>query len=140
MRTHFLSAGIISFIFTALAFTFTDGDKWLAPQEAKKLRNPLKPISSTISDGRYLFRQNCKACHGMLGKGDGPVAVTLKKRCADLSSASVQQQTDGELYYKISIGRVEMPGFKEILESEDRWALVHYIRTLGVTQSSGGGS
>ena len=140
MRTHFLIAGIISSLFAALAFTFADGDRWQAPEEAKKLKNPLQPISSIISDGRYLFRQNCKACHGSLGKGDGPVAVTLQKKVADLSSVSVQQQTYGELYYKISIGRVEMPSFKGILESQERWALVHYIRTLGEMPSSDGGS
>lgn len=140
MRTHFLYAVITSAIFAALSFTFSDGERWLAPEEAKKLRNPLQPVSSTIADGRYLFRQNCKSCHGAFGKGDGPVAVTLKKHPADLSATAVQQQTDGELYYKISIGRGEMPGFREILRPDERWSLVHYIHTLKELPASNGGS
>jgi len=49
----------------------------------------------------------------------------------DMSAASVQGQSDGELYYKISEGRDEMPSFKKkIPEAEDIWSVVNYIRTL----------
>lgn len=113
-----------------VAFRISDGERWKAPEEAKKLQSPLKPSSGVIADGKFLFKQNCKACHGAGGKGDGEVSKTLKARCADLTSVMVQQQTDGELYYKLSAGRVEMPGFKDLLTSQERWSLIHYIRTL----------
>lgn len=35
--------------------------------------------------GSDLFRNYCKVCHGEEGKGDGPLATSLKKRPADLS-------------------------------------------------------
>ena len=35
--------------------------------------------------GPDLFRAHCAACHGSDGKGDGPVAPTLKSKPADLT-------------------------------------------------------
>jgi mono/diheme cytochrome c family protein len=122
--------------FTALlAFRFSD-DRWKAPEDAKKLTNPLKASSGVVMDGKYLFKLNCKGCHGSFGQGDGPLAKTLKARTADLTSDDVQDQTDGELYYKLSVGRAEMPAFKDILKPEERWSLIHYIRTLNAERES----
>jgi mono/diheme cytochrome c family protein len=42
----------------------------------------------------------------------------------------VQDQADGELFWKISEGRGAMVGWKLIISEEDRWHLVNYIRTL----------
>jgi len=130
MRRFILPLILLSGLIGTLSFRFSDGERWKAPEDARKLTSPLKAGSQVIADGKYLFKQNCKSCHGQSGKGDGPVAKTLKVKCADLTSDLVQQQTDGELYYKLSIGRAEMPGFREILTSQERWSLVHYLRTL----------
>lgn len=43
--------------------------------------------------------------HGKKGKGDGSSAMKIEKTVADLSSDYVQNQTDGELFGKISEGR-----------------------------------
>ncbi len=126
---------LISGFTILLAFRPTD-DRWKAPEEAKKLTNPVKATNAVITDGKYLFKLNCQSCHGSLGQGDGPMAKTLKARCADLTSDDVQDQTDGEIYYKLSVGRVEMPGFKDILKSEERWSLIHYIRSLNAGEKS----
>jgi mono/diheme cytochrome c family protein len=36
-------------------------------------------------DGAALYRTYCASCHGVAGRGDGPVAGTLKRRPADLT-------------------------------------------------------
>ncbi|MNH45152.1 hypothetical protein D3C79_1075220 [compost metagenome] len=49
----------------------------------------------------------------------------------DLTTAAVQKQSDGALYYKVSEGREEMPSFKKkIPDSEDLWSIVNYMRTF----------
>ena len=40
------------------------------------------------------------------------------------------QETDGELFWKISEGKTPMPGFGKEFSETDRWLLVNYIRTL----------
>lgn len=44
---------------------------------------PAKPTSS--SDGAQMFSSYCAPCHGKAGKGDGPAAVALKVKPADLT-------------------------------------------------------
>jgi mono/diheme cytochrome c family protein len=48
-----------------------------APKSYERLIYPLK--------GPDLFRVHCAPCHGLDGKGDGPVASTLKAKPADLT-------------------------------------------------------
>jgi mono/diheme cytochrome c family protein len=46
-------------------------------------REAAKPTSS--ADGGEMFRSYCAACHGKLGRGDGPAAASLKTKPADLT-------------------------------------------------------
>ncbi|HJU10353.1 MAG TPA: cytochrome c [Candidatus Binataceae bacterium] len=41
--------------------------------------------SGIITSGKLDFRRYCAQCHGMDGKGDGPVAAALKKKPANLT-------------------------------------------------------
>ncbi|MDT8347182.1 MAG: cytochrome c, partial [Flavobacteriaceae bacterium] len=74
--------------------------------------------------------ETCVLCHGNNGKGDGPGGKTLKPKPADLTSKSVQAQTDGEIFWKITKGRGAMAQWEHIIDEKDRWNLVNYIRTL----------
>ena len=47
----------------------------------------------TSVEGRDTFREYCAACHGVGGRGDGPVAVILKKRPADLTTIKKRKRT-----------------------------------------------
>ena len=70
------------------------------------------------------------ACHGTKGKGDGAGGKSLNPKPANLASKEVQQQTDGEIFWKISNGRNAMIKWGPIIKESDRWHLVNYIRTL----------
>src|SRR5215211_6732976 len=39
-----------------------------------------------VKSGEKLFNQHCISCHGIDGKGDGPVSVSLKVPPADLTA------------------------------------------------------
>ncbi len=102
--------------------------EWKAPASAKATKNPVDKVAG-VKLGEALFRENCVICHGKAGKGDGEAAAAMKPRPKSLVDKTVQAQTDGELFWKISEGRDAMPGWKSISEKE-RWSLVHYIRAL----------
>lgn len=104
---------------------------WVVPDADKNKVNPIKPDASSISDGKELWVKHCQSCHGKTGKGDGTKAAELKTEPGNFTKADVQSQTDGSLYYKISKGRDDMPGFKKkIPENDDIWSIVNFIRTL----------
>lgn len=101
---------------------------WVAPAEAKAMKNPFK--GKGIGNAQKTAQTNCGPCHGPAGKGDGPAAAALPPpKPADWTSAAVQKETDGELFWKISNGRGSMPPWKHLPEKE-RWELINYIRTL----------
>jgi len=102
---------------------------WVAPASEKEKQNPLPNDKKVIEQGQKIAKVNCVSCHGAGGKGDGAAAVALNPKPADWTSARVQDETDGELFWKVSNGRGAMPPWKHLPEN-DRWALIRYIRSL----------
>ena len=102
---------------------------WVAPESEKAKKNPLPNDKKVLEQGEKVAKINCASCHGAKGKGDGAAAVALNPKPADWTSGHVQQETDGELFWKISNGRGPMPPWKHLSEN-DRWAVIHYIRSL----------
>jgi mono/diheme cytochrome c family protein len=46
-------------------------------------QSPMRPV-----DGVTIFRNNCAACHGTEGRGNGPVSKALKRDVPDLTTLS----------------------------------------------------
>jgi mono/diheme cytochrome c family protein len=104
---------------------------WVAPDEAKKVKNPFPPTPETLADAEQLFTDNCVLCHGEKGEGDGPGAKTIKVKPANFTDAKLMAaETDGSLFWKMSNGRGPMPSWKDTLSDKERWELVGYIRKL----------
>lgn len=102
---------------------------WKAPTEAKAKENPLKGNKQAMEKGKKLFASNCAMCHGNTGKGDGPLAASLDPKPANLSDVA-KNESDGELFWKISNGKLPMPSFQKTIKEKDRWAVVAYIKSL----------
>lgn len=118
-----LSLGIYSFITNYQ-------EKWVVPNEYKTMKNPTDP-KADLSIGKSLYSKHCQSCHGKEGYGDGPKAKEQKGDLGDFSAVEYQAQSDGEMFYKSTFGRNDMPEFKKKLpDDEDRWLIVNYIRTL----------
>ncbi|KAA3642960.1 MAG: hypothetical protein DWQ07_20775 [Chloroflexi bacterium] len=95
--------------------------------------NPVAPNLDSIAEGEILFQENCLACHGITGAGDGPVGVSLNPSPADLSIHTAPGvHPDGQLFAWISEGfpGSVMPAFQDDLSEQERWHLVNYIRTF----------
>lgn len=103
--------------------------KWQAPPAEKAKKNPVPRTAESVATGKKLAEQSCAPCHGAGGKGDGPAAATLQPKPADWTSKVVQDQSDGELFWKITTGNPPMPPWQSLPE-KDRWHLVNFIRSL----------
>lgn len=115
---------------TSMAQEKPKGKPWNAPESAVKMKNPVKSDDGSLKEGKELWSQHCKSCHGAKGKGDGPKSEKIDISCGDFSSAEFTKLSDGELYWKTTEGRKPMPSFKEELSDNERWTLVNYMRTL----------
>lgn len=117
-------------LLTAFSFT-TIQEPWEVPAKYKKMENPTKASKDDMDIAKQLYEKHCKSCHGKAGLGDGPKAKELDTPSGDFSKASFQSQSDGEIFYKTTFGRDDMPAFDKKVPSEnDRWLLVHYMRTM----------
>jgi high-affinity iron transporter len=97
-----------------------------APSKAPDLR-----VAST------LFRENCAACHGVTGLGDGPQAAALQPRPSNLHDRSrSDQQSVFSLYNSITLGvpGTAMPSFSSLKDNE-RWALAFFAATLAASDA-----
>jgi len=124
-----IAAGIICLSFTAS--NLHQQKPWPVPDNFKKMKSAVAADAASIAEGKELWNTHCKSCHGAKGLGDGSKAAQLKTEPGDFSKPVVQSQTDGELFYKLSEGREDMPAFKKkIPEADERWSLVNFIKTL----------
>jgi mono/diheme cytochrome c family protein len=126
--------GIAIMFMAVVMMSFVQQGKkpWSVPDSYQKMKNP-QAVSNAemVNLGKTLYAKHCKACHGNFGKGDGPKAKSMKTPLDDFSTAAFQGQKDGVIYYQSYVGRDEMPNFeKKIIDEEERWAIVTYIRTL----------
>lgn len=100
-----------------------------APASADALANPVKGDAAATAAGQKLYKQQCAACHGDKGKGDGAAAAALSKAPANHTSAEVQKLSDGALFWMLTNGNSPMPAYKYMTEAQ-RWSLINFIRTL----------
>jgi mono/diheme cytochrome c family protein len=112
---------------------------------------PAAAAAVTVESGDWLFKTYCASCHGPSGKGDGPLASSLRVAPADLTGLARRNKGkfDAEQVRKTIDGRQrvsphgssDMPvwgdAFKNSAEgySEDRVkarvkALVDYLETI----------
>jgi mono/diheme cytochrome c family protein len=95
--------------------------------------NPLPATRENIQAGHQAFSHYCLVCHGLDGQNTGvPFADRMSPPVPPLSSPDVQAYTDGQLRWIISNGIYPsgMPASKGILNDEEIWTIVHYIRHL----------
>ncbi len=106
-------------------------DDWDVPDKYKKMENPVTDEDEAMEIGAELYAKHCKSCHGKTGLGDGPKAAELDTPSGDFTTSEFQGQSDGELFYKTTNGRDDMPSFeKKIKDEEERWMVVTYLRSL----------
>ena len=114
------------------AWADDDNSPWVAPDEARKVENPIKPTPETLAEAAHLYKLNCAGCHGLKGDGNGAAASGLPKKPANFTEAKMMSEaTDGELFWKITTGRPPMPTWQSLPEAQ-RWELVNYLRTFSV--------
>ncbi|MGD0201827.1 MAG: cytochrome c [Bryobacteraceae bacterium] len=97
----------------------------------RDLRNPVPATASSLAYGGRLFDIYCAPCHGVSGRGDGPVAAKIVKP-ADLTAPKYISARDGFFYYVMRYGSGLMPAAYESVSADERWFVIHHIRALQV--------
>lgn len=104
---------------------------FLEPAYATNFYAPAEPYSAaSVARGSALYSENCVSCHGLSGRGDGPAAVGLRIRPANLTERHLFAHSPADLFRWVSRGRANgaMPGFAAALTPGQRWDVISFIR------------
>lgn len=105
---------------------------------AKGMENPVPVSLEAFQTGKKYYNVHCRVCHGTVGSGDGLATVVRNPQKGmpippELYSEKIMSEwSDGELFHVITMGQGQMPGYATRIDPEHRWAIVHYVRALGV--------
>lgn len=106
----------------------TAAHEWMAPRDAAAVANPIAADAQSTARGEELFLDYCAACHGRDGGGLPAQKAGLKKDTPNLPQR-LKTHSDGDFYWKIRQGREEMPSFAEVLEQDEIWDIINFIKT-----------
>jgi mono/diheme cytochrome c family protein len=100
----------------------------------------LKP--ETMARGQERYGIYCSPCHGQTGEGDGMIAKRAMSLQVDqnvpgswvapkdLTTEDLRFTPVGALFDSITNGKNNMPAYGPQITTEDRWAIVMYMRAL----------
>ncbi|MFP5213980.1 MAG: c-type cytochrome [Acidobacteriota bacterium] len=107
----------------------------LAASNPLDLKNPYVSDSQSAEKGAYRYRLYCAQCHGVDADGRGTVGQSFAPLPTNLKRPEVQEQSDGELFYKISLGFERHPPLAHTVNPEFRWHIINYLRSLAPSRS-----
>ncbi len=112
------------------AIPVSGGLQVLRETDPETLKNPLPFNEATVERGRVAYFRYCAQCHGKKADGNGTVGQSFAPLPSNLASAEVQEHSDGLLFVRLSLGFKRQPPLAATVAEEDRWAVIHYIRSL----------
>jgi mono/diheme cytochrome c family protein len=129
-----------------VAYIKTFSPRWQKEKPGEPIKIPSEPpiTIASISHGKSLYvKLECWKCHGPQGKGDGPTAATLTDsldnpiRPYDFASGQNDSRfkcgsTNEDVYriFMTGMDGTPMPSYAELIQPNDAWDLVHFLRTL----------
>lgn len=135
-----------------LAYIKTFSERWKSEKPGDALKIPPEtPVNiESIKHGHELFQKlECWKCHGQQGRGDGPSASTLTDSkdqpirpynfAMGRDDSRFKCGSENQDLYRIFMTGVDgtpMPSFADVIQPNDAWDLVHYLRTLQTERHS----
>ncbi|MEE9439629.1 MAG: cytochrome c [Saprospiraceae bacterium] len=114
------------------AYSDTEEDRSRAMVEL--VNNPLPITASGLKEGKELYNLYCSTCHGPKGDGNGYL-VRDDGGVYPVSPANFMLDehitaSNGRFYHAIMHGKNMMGGYADKVTYNERWNIIHYIRSL----------
>jgi mono/diheme cytochrome c family protein len=98
------------------------------------LKNPIPISAKGLERGKELYNTFCGICHGEKANGlgylyEGPNAK-YPAAPANFLKEELVKSSNGRYYHAIMHGKNVMGGYSDKISYEERWQVIHYIRSL----------
>ena len=93
----------------------------------------IAPTNENVAEGERLYNIYCWHCHGKKGKNDGPIFKDKKMPAPswpNYKSDYIKELPNGKAYHTITYGKGLMGSHAFMLDPEERWKVIHYVKSL----------
>ncbi len=95
---------------------------------------PVEVTREMVLRGKDRYEVFCTPCHGGTGAGDGLVISRGYVPPQTYHQDRLRDVEDGYIYDVVANGIRNMPAYRRQIPTEDRWAIVAYVRALQRSQ------
>ncbi|MEY4927175.1 MAG: hypothetical protein RI894_1611 [Bacteroidota bacterium] len=117
-----------------VVYNFPAGDEGRTLAMAAITSNPFPATKSGVAKGKDLYTINCAICHGEKADGNGYLwregEGPYPNKPANLLDPEIAGSSEGRFYHAIMRGKGVMGSYADKLSFEERWNVIHYIRSL----------
>ena len=115
-------------------------EKWIArkslhatiARQAPTTPNPVALSDENLVAGIKLYAADCAVCHGAADAKPSHIAHGLYQKAPQLAKHGVEDDEDGENYWKIyhGIRMTGMPAFRESLSEDEMWKIALFLKHM----------
>jgi len=93
------------------------------------------PVSQQVLErGQERFNVYCTPCHSRVGNGEGMIVMRGYRPAGNFHTARMMSAPLGHFFYVMTNGYGAMPEYASQIPTQDRWAIVAYIKALQLSQ------
>jgi hypothetical protein len=102
---------------------------------SKQIISPITTLDTVEKvESERLFLVNCAICHGPKLDGNGPLykdgsGPFVAKPAALVGDPKYAAMPEGQMFYSVTYGRVNMGSYASQLNSRQRWMVINYIKS-----------
>ncbi len=121
-------------------YEYADSEEERARATAELIKNPYPITTSGLATGKELYNTFCGICHGEKGDGAGYLVRddggVYPVQPANFLLEEFLNASNGRYYHSIMHGKNLMGSYKDKISYEERWQVIHYIRSLQAKEKS----
>ncbi len=125
--------GIYTPVNGSVPYYYADTEEERARANKDMVMNPFPITKAGLAKGKELYLIYCGICHGEKGAGNGYLVRDGGKypaQPANLMQDTFLNSNNGRIYHAIMYGKNVMGSYADKLSYEERWQVIHFIRSL----------
>ena len=131
----------------SVPYYYGDNDDERLRAQNEIIKNPLHITEKGLAEGKDLYKINCGICHGDKGDGAGYLvrdadpakgitAGAYPVAPANFLNDEFMAASNGRFYHAIMHGKNLMGAYSDKLSYNERWNVIHYVRSLQAKSQS----
>lgn len=120
----------------SVPYYYEDTEEERLRATAELIDNPFPITADGLERGKELYGYFCGICHGEAGNGMGYLVsddnpnLAYPAQPANLINEEFTAASNGRFYHALIYGKNVMGGYSDKISYEERWQVIHYIRSL----------